>query len=345
MTIDVTAVNDAPVGTNATVTAIEDTPFVFTAADFGFTDPTDTPGNNLLAVRIAALPTAGSLTLSGAAVTAGQLVSVADIAAGNLVYTPGANGAGATYASFTFQVQDDGGTANGGANTDTVARTMTVDVTNVNDAPSGTSGTVTALEDTPFVFTAADFGLTDALDVPANGFAAVRIGTLPGAGSLTLNGVAVTAGQVVSAADIAAGNLQYLAAVNANGAGYASFDFQVQDTGGTANGGADLDPVANTLTIDVTPTNDAPAGTSTTVTALEDTPFVFTAADFGFTDPIDAPANSLLSVTITTLPGAGAPTRRRRTLTVRRWRASPSRCATMLAPPTAGSTSIRSPTR
>ena len=38
-----------------------------------------------------------------------------------------------------------------------------------------------------------------------------------------------------------------------------------------ANGGVDLDPTANTLTIDVTPVNDAPAGTNKTVTALEDT--------------------------------------------------------------------------
>ena len=33
-------------------------------------------------------------------------------------------------------------------------------------------------------------------------------------------------------------------AANANGAGYASFTFQVQDDGGTANGGVDLDPIA-----------------------------------------------------------------------------------------------------
>ena len=31
-------------------------------------------------------------------------------------------------------------------------------------------------------------------------------------------------------------------AANANGAAYASFTFQVQDDGGTANGGVDLDP-------------------------------------------------------------------------------------------------------
>src|SRR5688572_2787317 len=142
MTIDVTAVNDAPVGTNATVAALEDTPFVFTTADFGFTDPTDSPAHALTAVRVTTLPTAGSLTLSGAAVAAGQSITVADIAAGNLVFTPAADATGAGYSSFTFQVQDDGGTVSGGVDLDPVARTMPLDVTNVNDAPSGTNATV-----------------------------------------------------------------------------------------------------------------------------------------------------------------------------------------------------------
>src|SRR5262249_30663623 len=44
----------------------------------------------------------------------------------------------------------------------------------------------------------------------------------------------------------------------ANGSGYASFTFQVQDDGGTANGGVDLDPTPHTITVDVTPVNDAP---------------------------------------------------------------------------------------
>ena len=54
--------------------------------------------------------------------------------------------------------------------------------------------------------------------------------------------MAVTAGQFVSAADITAGLLMFTPAPGANGAAYASFTFQVQDDGGTANGGVDLDP-------------------------------------------------------------------------------------------------------
>ena len=68
---------------------------------------------------------------------------------------------------------------------------------------------------------------------PANALAAVKITTLPGAGTLTNNGVAVNAGDFITAADISAGMLVFRPAANANGAAYATFTFQVQDDGGT----------------------------------------------------------------------------------------------------------------
>ena len=49
---------------------------IFTAADFGFTDPNDNPDDNFSAVIITTLPTAGSLTLNNVAVTTGQAVKV-----------------------------------------------------------------------------------------------------------------------------------------------------------------------------------------------------------------------------------------------------------------------------
>src|SRR5205807_615194 len=111
--------------------------------------------------------------------------------------------------------------------------------------------------------------------------------------------------QVIPVADITGGKLVFTPALNANGAGYASLTFQVQDDGGTANGGVDLDQSPNTLTINVTSVNDPPVGTSKTVTTLEDTGYTFAASDFGFTDPNDSPANALLAVKVTALPGAG----------------------------------------
>src|SRR6185369_17268957 len=193
-------------------------------------------------------------------VTAGQSISAANIAAGNLKFTPAADANGAGYASFTFQVQDDGGTANGGVDLDQTPNTITVNVTAINDAPAGTNNTVTTNEDTQYTFAAVDFGFSDTADSPANALSAVTITTVPGAGSLTLLGVVVTAGQSISAANIAAGNLKFTPAADGNGAGYASFTFQVQDDGGTANGGVDLDQTPNTMTVDVTSVNDAPQG-------------------------------------------------------------------------------------
>jgi hypothetical protein len=289
--------NAAPSGSNATLTLLKDASRPLAAADFGFSD---VDGNSLAAVRITTLPTAGTLTLNGIAVSAGQFVSAADLAAGRLVFAPAANANGTGYATLTFQVQDNGGTANAGVDLDPTPNTLTFDVAPVNGAPAGTNATLTLLEDGSRVLRAADFGFSD---IDGDGLAAVRITTLPTAGALTLNGAAVTAGLLVSAADLAAGRLVFAPAANASGNGYATLTFQVQDNGGTANGGVDLDPTPNTLTFDVAPVNDAPAGTNATLTLAANGGRALTTSDFGFTD-VDG--HSLAAVRITTLPTAGA---------------------------------------
>jgi hypothetical protein len=247
MTVNVTGVNDAPFGTDNTVTTVEDAPYVFAAADFGFSD---TDGNALAAVKIASLPTAGTLKNNGIAVSAGQAVSAADIASGLLRFTPAPNANAASYATFTFQLQDDGGTANGGVDFDATARTMTVSVTAVNDAPSGANSTLTVQQDGVYVFSTGDFGFADS---EGDAFAGVVISTVPAGGAITDNGAPVSAGQTVSATNIGAGLVRYAPAAGASGSPYASFTFHVKDSGGTANGGADTDTVARTITIDVKP--------------------------------------------------------------------------------------------
>ena len=67
--------------------------------------------------------------LNGILVTAATIVSVSEITAGHLVYTPAANANGTAASNFTFQVTDDGGTANGGQNTDQSPNTITFNVT------------------------------------------------------------------------------------------------------------------------------------------------------------------------------------------------------------------------
>ena len=43
LVITINALNDPPSGTDNTVSTAEDTAYTFTAADFGFSDPNDTP--------------------------------------------------------------------------------------------------------------------------------------------------------------------------------------------------------------------------------------------------------------------------------------------------------------
>ena len=56
VSLTVAWVNQAPEGSNNTVTTTEDTSYAFKASDFGFTDPNDTPSDKLLAVKISSLP-------------------------------------------------------------------------------------------------------------------------------------------------------------------------------------------------------------------------------------------------------------------------------------------------
>ncbi|MEQ1890283.1 MAG: VCBS domain-containing protein, partial [Alphaproteobacteria bacterium] len=142
----------------------------------------------------------------------------------------------------------------------------------VNNAPAGADRTVTASEDGVYIFAGSDFGFTDPLDNPANEFAGVRIAGLPGGGtgSLTLGAAAVAVNDEITRADIIAGNLKFTPAANVNGAGLGSFTFQVRDTGGTANGGVDIDATPNTLTLTVTAVNDAAAITGAASGAVDE---------------------------------------------------------------------------
>ena len=79
-----------------------------------------------------------------------------------------ANQVAAAYASFTFQVQDDGGTCAGGSNTHPTHRTMTIKIAAVNAAPVGTSGTVSSFQSAVYTFKTSDFGFSDPNNNPPN---------------------------------------------------------------------------------------------------------------------------------------------------------------------------------
>ena len=85
LTLTVSSINDAPEGTDKTVSMFEDSLYTFSAADFGFTDSNDTSANALLNIIITTLPANGALALAGVAVTAGQSIAAVDIL--NLTYS------------------------------------------------------------------------------------------------------------------------------------------------------------------------------------------------------------------------------------------------------------------
>ena len=369
ITVDVTSVNDAPAGTDNTVTINEDTAYTFAAADFGFSDAERQPGQR---------PGGGedhhsaderarcSRRRRGHRRRSSSLA--ADIDAGNLTFTPAANANGTPYATFTFQVQDDGGTANGGIDLDQSANTITVNVNSVNDAPAGADSDGHHATRTRATSSRRPISASATRSKPRQRAAAVKITTLPAAGTLHASRRRGDRRPVRERGRHRRRQAGFTPAANANGAGYASFTFQVQDDGGTANGGVDLDQSANTITINVTAVNDAPAGTERHGHHQRGHRLHLRGRRLRLQRPGRQPGQRLAAVKITTLPTAGTLTldgapvtagqfviaadigagnlasRRPPTPTAPPTPASPSRCRTTAAPPMAASTSTRAPT-
>ena len=134
--LPVTAVNDAPAGSDGSVTADEDSTYTFKLADFGFSDPTDAPAENTLeAIKVTTTATAGTLIDGMTALADGAIVARQDILDGKLTFAPASDANGAGYSSLTFQVRDNGGVAHNGVDLDGSPNTLTINVAAVNDAP------------------------------------------------------------------------------------------------------------------------------------------------------------------------------------------------------------------
>ncbi len=273
--------NNAPAGADNTITTDEDAGYTFSAADFGFSDPNEIVPDAFQTVRLTTLPTNGTLTLDGADVDAGDYVSAADIALGQLVFTPLANASGSPYTSFTFQVQDNGGTANGGQDTDQSPNTITFNVTPVNDPPVATPSTSSGDEDNniPVALTGTDVDGT---------IASVTVTTLPPVAQGVLyyadGTTPVVAGTPLTPAEAA--SLVFDPAPDFNGD--VTIPFTVTD-----NSGATSAPADEVITVNAV--NDPPVATPSMSSGDEDNniPVALTGTDVDGT---------IASVTVTTLP-------------------------------------------
>ncbi|WP_216093247.1 GNAT family N-acetyltransferase, partial [Candidatus Marithrix sp. Canyon 246] len=249
MTIDVTAVNDAPTNTvSDTQTTNEDTPLSFSTTNSNLISISDI---DIGSVTVTLTATNGTLTLSS---TTNLTFNIGDgtddvnmefsgtendinTGLAGMIFTPTSNFNG----SASVQIVVNDGTL-------TDDDTINITVNPVNDAPTTADKTVTLNEDATYPFKEADFAFTD-ID-SGNSLNQIQITQLPTVGTLQLDGANVTVDQEIVVADIS--KLTFTPAANANGNSYATFQFKVHD-------GTSFSDAAFTMTIDVTAVNDIPS--------------------------------------------------------------------------------------
>lgn len=168
-------------------------------------------------------------------------------ASGNLTYTPSPDASGS--AVVTVTASDDGGTANGGQDT-SAPQNFTINIADVNDAPSFTNGgnpPATNEDGGPESLAWASAISAGPADESGQTLTFMLTQTSIDAS------LAFSAGPTINSVT---GQVEYTAAANAYGS--ASYDVVLMDNGGTANGGVDTSSPPVSLTITVNPVNDAP---------------------------------------------------------------------------------------
>jgi len=281
VSVNVTAVNDAPVANADTGAVAEDATLTVSAANGVIQGTTggsfaDTDVDNTTASLLV------SGVSAGAASTVTQNVGVGTLLAGTYGHlTLNANGSytyvadnansvalGATVIdTFKYTVKDPGNLV---SNT----TTLNITVTGTNDAPVATSGAVTGLEDAasiPVTITGTDVDGT---------VASFNLSNLPTNGALYLDAamtLLVTTGTDIAASGPNSLTLYFKPAPDFNsgalsGSVTPNFNFTVKDNNGAVSGTA-------TETITVTPVNDGtPVAVGDAFKTLAGTPITFTRA-------------------------------------------------------------------
>lgn len=274
------AVSDAPTGSDNTVTIAEDSRYVFSWNDFGYSDPDNSP---FPAIRFMTVPTQGTLYFDtdgaggslGTTITPGYAFGQAGVETGWLVYVPATDSNGSV--TFSFKAIESGGAEASASNT------FTFNITPVNDAPvNAVPGIQTIAEDGTLVFSTANGNTITTSDVD-NGPGGITV-TVQAAGNIYVQGAlvqsgiqglpgnfsstvlingngssVVTIGGLVADVNKALEGLTYRPPADYNGT--VTFTVTSNDHGATGSGGWQVD--ADTFNIKVTPVNDAPTGSAT----------------------------------------------------------------------------------
>lgn len=268
VTVNVAAVNDAPVIADDTASTSEDTAVTISATTLL---GNDSPGAGEDAQQTLSITGVQAVTAGAGSVT---------LAGGNVVYTPAANFNGSFV--FTYTATDNGTPALSGT------ATVTVTVSAVNDAPVAANDTVSAVEDTAKTIAAADLlgndkpGPDSAADEAGQTLTIVAVGSSANGATVTLAGDG--------------SSIAYTPALNFFGTD--TFTYTVRDNGNPA-----LETTA-TATINVSAVNDAPTAANDTVTAFKGVPLTIVGTSLLANDR-PGPANeSTQTLKITSVSGA-----------------------------------------
>jgi VCBS repeat-containing protein len=276
-TITVTGVNDAPTASNNGITITEDPTHTFSADEFNFID---IDGDVLNSIEVKSLPTKGTLTLSGSAVTQNQKIIASQIS--NLVYTPIANDAGNDYSSFTFTVND-------GEIDSASTYSMNIDVTGQNDPPEVVPIIDARTEDDAAFTKDLTLGQTD----PDNDDLTVTGAQTISAVFANGDGVSLPTGTVTIEGNSLTINPNLLNALPQGESVIITIAYDVSDGELTST---------NTATITVSGRNDAPTSSGKNIELNGEEPISLTSEDFAFND-IDG--DDLDNVKIETTPTKG----------------------------------------
>ena len=282
--IGVTPVNDAPVLANTEATALAYSEGQIATIVTPLTTVTDVDNTNLTGatVRISAgylntedvlaftntpnitgtwTAATGILTLTGTTTVANYQSAIQSITYQNTNNTTPST----TVRTVSFQVNDGAALSN--------ITTRNINVTAVNDAPVAVNDAYSTSEDTPLTVAVANRVLLNDTDVEGNTLTAV-LDVGPANGTLTLN---------------TNGTFTYTPAANFNGSD--TFTYHANDGAANSN--------IVTVTITVSPVNDAPVAVNNTYTTNEDTPLTVVLANSVLTNDTDVDANPLTAALVT----------------------------------------------
>ncbi len=278
----VTPVNDEQsLDTNAGLTLSEGGTATITNTELATIDVDNSAAQ--LVYTVDAVPSNGTVYLSGVALNAGDTFTQADIDGGQITYTH--DGGETTSDSFDFTVDDGAGT--------TTSSTFNFTVTPVNDEQSlDTNAGLTLSEGGTATITSSELATSDVDNTAAQ--LVYTVDTATTNGTVYLSGVALNAGDTFTQADIDGGQITYTH--DGGETTSDSFDYTVDDGAGTTT--------SSTFNFTVTPVNDEQSlDTNTGLTLSEGGTTAITNAELATSD-VDNTAAQLV-YTVDAAPTSG----------------------------------------